>query len=383
MVLIEFPPKVEASWLESAISRCAAEPSDDVTLHLEGWKEVQLFGEGRLLQWMRHLQHSKQQVVLDLAGTLPTILEDPRDRLWTLFKDQLGAMVLVDAAAKVLDGAGIDRRNEIDAVQAAVLAAQGGEVGFGRERTLLCCDELGKPPAFRVFSHPEHESRYLKSRVRQLLAALWLKPQGEQLGWLASFVRELLSNTREHARDDLAGQPVDGIRFAQFRRISIDRQPGMERLVTDESPARGHLERLSSNPELGNAEYAHFVEVTVADSGVGIPARYRGTTDIYTGSALAEKEATIEATAPDKTSKLDGVMGSGQGLHTALEMAQRLHGLVVVRTGRWELVRDTTVAEPGEDGWRGIERPHLPGTAISMLLPWWQGAQTRIPASAQ
>jgi len=380
-VVVDFPSKVDAPWLETVIARSVSESGDSAVLCLREWEEMHALGEGRLLQWMRHLKQSGKRVVLDLAVHLPTIEDDPRHRLWPVFRDQLGAVILVDAADEILDGEGRDRRSEVDAVQMAKLASKGGEVGFGRERTLLRLDRLGAPPAFRVFTDEEDDCAHLGNRVDQLVKALGLKSIGDELGRLTSFTHELVANTREHACDDLDGVAIDGIRFAQIRRLSITRQRGMEQLVTSESHLQAYLERLANSDDL--EEDADFVEVTVADSGVGIPARLRGSMDIYQGPLSEETEATLEAMLANTTSLPPSVMGRGQGLDTAMRMADLLHGLVVVRTGRLELIQDTTLPAPEQDGWHIEERPHLPGTATSLLLPWWPGAQTRLKATAR
>lgn len=380
---IDFPSKVDAPWLEAVIARSAGEAGDSVVLRVRDWEEVHALGEGRLLQWMRHLKQGGKRVVLDLAVRLPAIEDDPRHRLWPIFRDRLGAMILVDAADEVLDGEGRDRRSEVEVVQTAKLASEGGEVGFGRERALLRLDRLGAPPGFRVFTDAEDDFAHLGNRVEQLVKALWLKPMGDQLGQLTSFVYELVANTRDHARDDLGGVSIDGIRFAQIRRLSVSRQRGMEQLMTSESRPQAYLERLASSDELEEGVATEFVEVTVADSGVGIPARLRQSMDVYRGPLSKESEVTLEATLVGTSSQPPSVIGSGQGLDTALRMADLLHGLVVVRTGRLELIRDTTQPAPEQDGWHIEERPHLPGTAISLLLPWWAGAQTQLEATVR
>lgn len=382
-MVIEFPSKLDAAWLESAIA-ASAESDGAVVLDLRRWTDTHALGEGRLLQWMRDLARRGKPVVLNLSRELPTVEEDPRHPLWPVFRNRLGAMVMVEAAGEVLDPDGNDRRPEVSAVQMAELASKGGEVGFGRERALLRFDRLGAPRSFRAFTDPEDSFAQLEGRIGQLVRALNLKPIGEeQLAQLTSFVHETVDNTREHARDDLEGNPIDGMRFTQIRRLSVTRQQGIERLATAGSHLSAYLERLSSSADLDGEGMADFVEATVADSGVGIPARLLGSLDVYGDPLPAEVELTLRAMRAGTSSKPSAVMGSGLGLDIGLRMAQLLRGLVVLRTGRLELIRDTTL-EPvaGQEGWHINELPYLPGTAISLVLPWWRGAQTQLQAAA-
>jgi hypothetical protein len=380
-VVIEFPPKIDASWLEGAIARSAAEQSDSVTIRLQAWNDMHLFAEGRLLQWMRHFQEEGKEVLVELGCQLPGIEEEPRHKLWELFRDRLGAVILTNAADEVRDSNGGNRREEIKQLQVAGLARAGGEIGFGRERALLRLDRLVAPPSFRAFTEEEDDFSHLRSRVSQLAKdAFGLKPKGLLRERLTSFVHELVANTRVHARDDLTGQAIEAVRFAQLRRLIVNRQQGMGQLTTEEGPVQGYLQRLASQTDAGVE--AVFVELTVADSGVGIPARLRGSTDIYGEPLAVEKEATLEAMLLETSSRPASVMGRGKGLDTALRMADLLHGLVAIRTGRLELVRDTTLSGAATSEWHITERPHLPGTTVSILLPWWPGAQIEIDQAA-
>ncbi len=377
-MLIEFPPKLDAGWLEGAIVESAGADAV-VTLGMRRLKDIDGLGEGRLLQWMQELKRRQVRVVLDLGQSLPSIVDEPRHPLWPIFQNRLGAMLLVDAADEVHDGDGRDRRADLIAVQKSVLVSTGGEPGFGRERTLLRLDRVGAPPAFRPFSSPENDFKKIETRVDQLIRkGLHLEPLGVRgLQQLTSFVHELVANTRMHGRDDLAGVPIAGVRFAQIRRLTFSRQPGMERLSMGGSMPEQYLARLSNSAEWGSSKSATFVEVTVADSGVGIPARLRGSLGVYTGSIEEETEATLEAMSPEGSSRSSSEPGSGLGLDTAKKMAHQLGGLVVVRTGRLELSRDASLAaeaEPEAVDWRIDPRPYLPGTAISLFLPWWPGA---------
>ncbi len=383
-MIIDFPPKVDAQWLEDALARADPGAGEPVVLRVRNRVDIHMLGEGRLLQWMRHFKQGGRRIVLELEQRLPSIEDDPRHVMWPMFRERLGGLILVDAASEVRDSSGRDRRAEIEEVQASELRSMGGEVGYGRERALVRLDRLGAPPSFRAFTSQDDAFSCVEDRVEQLaVKALKLEPEGDELDHLTTYIHELIENTREHAVDDLDGNPAEGMRFAQIRHLSVNRQRGTEQLATSEGRPRAYLDRLAHGDDMVATTKAWFVEVTVADSGVGIPARLRGSMDVYRGALSLETEATLEAMLPDKSSKPASRIGSGQGLDEARQMAANLHGLVVVRTGRLELTHDTTQPAPENNGWQIVERPHLPGTAISLLLPWWRGGQTRIESTAR
>jgi hypothetical protein len=381
-LIIELPPKIDADWVERAFAGCLEDPADSVLIEIKHWEGSSGLAEGRLLQWMLRLEQSGKRTLLSLGQQLPALGDAPRHPLWQTLRDRLGALILAEAAKRILDPGGVDRREEIGAAQRSQLSAQGGDVGSGSEQAVVRLDRIGSPTSLRAFTDAEDDFELIRARIRQFAGGLNLEPiGGEHLEELASFAYEAVENTREHACDDLGGAAIDGLRFLQIRRLSVTRRRGMDQLLTSKGGLQAYLERLSTSAELGDEKVASFVEVTIADSGIGIPARLLGSTDVYSDPLSAETELTLRAMRPDSSSKARSIMGRGQGLFNAMRMAALLRGLVVVRTGRLELIRDTTLAPArGQDGWHINELEYLPGTTISLLLPWWQGAQARLGA---
>lgn len=382
-MIIKFPARLDAPWLERAFLSCL-EGEDRVQIEIQGWQGSQGLAEGRLLQWLLRLRQDGKRVEVSLGRELPAVDDDPGHRLWRSLRDSLGALILTEVAESLIDAEGEDRRPEAAAVQLAALSSRGGEVGTGADRAAVRLDRIGSPRSLRPFTDPENDFVHIRDRIKRFANDLNLEPIGpEQLEQLTSFAHETVENTRDHACHDLDRRSIDGMRFLQVRRLAITRRRRMEQLVTSKSHLQAYLERLATSAELGDEGVANFVEVTVADSGIGIPARLLGSTDVYADPLSAETELTLRAMRPDSSSKPTSVMGSGQGLFNAMEMAALLRGLVVVRTGRLELIRDTTLeAARGQDGWHIEERGFVPGTAVSLLLPWWPGAQAQLDHTA-
>lgn len=368
---LDVPHEIDSAWVESAVERTKGER--DLKLALTRLGEADLLGEGRLLQWLALAKRESKPISLRLDQDLPLVEDEPRHSAWISARDSLATLILIEHAERILDRKGKDRREELADVAWGNLQAKGGHVGFGRERSIVSIDRPEAPKSFHPFHEKSEQFTQVRIALRELGALLQLHGIGESgLEAATTFAGEVIENTREHAREDLSGSPIQGMRFVQLRRHQITRQRGMAQLPIREGRLRDYLNRVSEADELGNENVAQFAELTVADSGVGIPARLLDSEDVYSGPLAAETELTLRAMRPDESSKPKSVPGRGQGLRNALDAAAELHGIVVVRTGRLSLTRDTTEPAPrGQDGWHIDEAPLIRGTAISMLLPWW------------
>jgi hypothetical protein len=372
---LDMPPEIDSAWVESAIERTESERNLELTL--TRLSEADLLGEGRLLQWLAFAKHESRPISLRLNQDLPPIEEEPQHKVWISARDSLATLILVEHAERILDRDGNDRREDLVDVALGNLRAKGGQVGFGRERSIVSLDRPQAPRAFHPFREKSEQFTQVRIALRELGRVLQLQGIGETgLEAATTFAGEVIENTREHAREDLSGRRIEGMRFVQLRRHQITRQRGMARLPVREGRLRDYLNRVSETDELGEENVAQFAELTVADSGVGIPARLLGSEDVYSGPIAAETELTLRAMRPDESSQPKSVPGRGQGLKNALDAAAELRGIVVIRAGRLSLTRDTTEAAPrGQDGWHIDEAPLIRGTAVSMLLPWWPLSQ--------
>jgi hypothetical protein len=375
---IEMPQPFDADRVEAVIQRAEAEPSLELAT---GSLEIgDLLGEGRLLQLLATRRRAGLPLVCRLARDLPELSESPGHESWQALRASLTALILVEAASKFLDSRGNDRRVEMLEVIEGSLTSQGGEFGFGKERSIVSLDRPAAPPTFRPFLHEGDHFDRTGRRIGELRAALNLEeidPRSQEA--ITTFAGELLENTLDHARYDLQGEPVGGLRFIQLRRHAITKQRGMDRLAVSEGRIRDYLLRLADDDVRGSGDASQFVELTVADCGIGFPARLLGSEEIYEGPIAAEVELALKAMDPGESSKPKSVPGRGQGLRNALDAAAELRGLVVFRAGRLALIRDATVEPPpGQDGWQVDVLPYVSGTAVSLLLPWWRAAQHQI-----
>lgn len=133
-----------------------------------------------------------------------------------------------------------------------------------------------------------------------------------------------------------------------------------------------------------------LVEITVADGGIGIPARMARTSDVYAGNHGDERRLFTRAMQPGASSKAGGEPGWGLGYRKMLRAAFHLRGIVVIRSGRVSMTKtyvgsdvdagdfnDATSAafsfDMTDDG-----SPLIGGTAVSLLFPLEPSAQPRL-----
>jgi hypothetical protein len=185
---------------------------------------------------------------------------------------------------------------------------------------------------------------------------------------LARLAHEAVTNVVDHAFSAPwceQGTPLGYLSVRWYRTISAknDELGGLRSYI------RAHREQLASTDTI-----AGWMEIVVADDGVGIAARQAQVdeTNMYCGSISAEDEALHDALKSSSTVKLrtlDAQLRGEPGYGTAimLECLKSIKAYAALRTGRclvefdpWRYQRFELNA--ARLGW-------LPGTAMQMLLP--------------
>jgi hypothetical protein len=191
---------------------------------------------------------------------------------------------------------------------------------------------------------------------------------------LARFAAEALNNTREHGTTDSAGAGIDGLRFLLMRRLSLVQEGTSAELRSESARLDGYL--AAAREWLGaRATQTPLMEVTVADSGIGIVGRFK-TPEAYSGPVETEIEAVMEAVEPRTTSKPGSPPGAGMGLDKMLTSTRQLGGLMVIRSGRLDLCYDGLASRRAQNAvWTHEVRAFAPGTAVSALFPWHDRTQ--------
>lgn len=193
-------------------------------------------------------------------------------------------------------------------------------------------------------------------------------PQGEFVRMVRIFVAEAMSNVRIHGTSDIDGTPINGLAFAAIRRFSYRDHP--DAFMAAAGARREYLEKVADLTP-GGAARLTFVEFTIADSGVGIPARYGGTAAIY-GKPFRE-EATMLQRAFSMAEESPDNTGEGLGLFKIQGATKGLRALLSIRTGRSEATKhflDDPEASLMSINVASQPRTLLGGTALSLLVPW-------------
>jgi hypothetical protein len=192
----------------------------------------------------------------------------------------------------------------------------------------------------------------------------------------AQFTFEVVQNTRDHGATHLHGERIDGVRFVVVRLLPL-RTIAPRRRHAD--PVQDYCARLVQAKGLGPETPRSALEITVADCGVGIPARITGQMEIYSKSISEERTALVRALVLRTTSKPATQTGAGYGLYSAMLATQDLRGLALVRTGRLLLYKDFLNNEhTAMSDWAHDERPFVAGTSVSLFFPLFESGQGRL-----
>lgn len=356
------PTRVDAGWVERELVDPQVHRAGAIVLNLDRVTSFDTLGESRLLSVLSQIRRARGEIHLTCGAELDVENGSP-DRLVKLLRDTLGGIVLAQLATTAVDGRGVDRIIEIRRAQAETAARHDGIFRHGREWAAPIIDTFGAPPPSRLLtgSDEAYQSLFIE-RVALLNLGLLTDIS---LSSLVEFSYEAFDNTRQHGSSTLERQPIEGVRFVLQRVINANRErlADLARRV-DREPFGSYLNELAA--DIGTASELRLVELTITDSGIGIPARMSGTEDIYTGPYEIERDAVKRAFAVGSTTRTSA-RGRGRGLVKVLRAAEALEAMLSVRVGRTELHRKFT---NGDTGWHETQSELIGGTSVSMLFLW-------------
>jgi hypothetical protein len=252
-------------------------------------------------------------------------------------------------------------------------------VWSGAEIAAPIIDRFGYPaPAPLVV--PDDQGVFAAKFKQLLFRDLGLLRLNEKLiDNVCEFAFEILQNTRQHGSDDLQGNPLNGIRFLSVRRMNIT----PDRLLVSQESSSPFFSYLDQLKDCFVIKPQQLVEITIADSGIGIPARMLGSMDVYSSPINEEKEALAVALSPEGTSKPSSVMGAGLGLFKVMQATHQLKGLIVFRTGRSCMYKHYLGDFDDEfslelSNWPNTSYQLISGTSVSLIFPWTEASQLEL-----
>lgn len=195
-------------------------------------------------------------------------------------------------------------------------------------------------------------------------------------GALAGILRELMRNTHNWARKDATETPYGSHRSVRgFRIESHTADAARDEAALD---LDGPLAHYFGHPRLAPRRgQRRFVELTIFDSGPGLAARFLRDRLGDRVPTLEQEEAELRrCIRKHMTSSLE--WHRGQGLAEVINLADKAHGFIWIRSGRLSLYRDFVASPCGDDAhdaerlsqWRPDAPPApVAGTSIVAILP--------------
>ena len=371
---LRFPLKgtVSANDMERLLAEASHPDVKHVSLDVRGIKNDSAVGAARAVGVLAELRRRSipVEVVLDLGGSDRTVRDS---RFQSFFVDQAFGFTLGSFATDIRTVQGQSVRKEVADLQRVALDENEGVIGKGDQIAMPMLDTFPWPTRAALVNADTVSD--FAAQLRTAVRRLGLPPL-PALSSIADFAWETLENGAQHATTDNNGQKVNGLRMILIRRIGI-RGAEKERLADlGAGPGQRFIDDLYRRESADFLAKQVLVEVTVVDSGIGIPARLSGDDDIYDGPHDEEVRYVNRAVEAKTTSKVVNDPDVGLGLWKAMHACFELSGVAVVRTGRTTVGRDYTGDErrwPDPELYAVHDVQHrIAGTAWTLVVPWWE-----------
>ncbi len=384
LVRRRLPDQISAGYIENLNSAISEAKPHTLTLDLTDVKRCRLFAEGRLLGLLSLADRLSIKTNVELSAPLPPTTLGT-SRYWKLFLESILGFILGQLATRIVDPAGRNWKLLIIDRQSNVLQSEShknyqGIIGSGKELAAPIVDRFGGPPTSAIVTC--NNPLMFPGLFRGLLFERFGLPRLNEavVNTLSDFVFEALQNIRDHAAIDFNNEPVGGVSFLSLRRLNL-REEQLDDLIGQErTPVSKYLEALKAVIPTFHQRPDQLLEVTIADSGVGIPARMARSMTVYDRDFNLERDYLLRALTKDGTSKASSVVGCGLGLFKIMEATRNVKGLIVFRTGRLQMYRHYLGAE---DDWPSLNLHDwdvgkiklIGGTCISLIMPWMEVGQ--------
>jgi hypothetical protein len=342
--------------LEQYLARVSG--NDILNINLTGNPRWRFLAESSLLSLLMQAASLHSKVFVHLKSVQRGQFPDAVRRQLT---ETVPGLLLGRFTDDLFDAEGKPLKSMVRTAQNDALNSSRGIVNSGHEASAVAIDDFLAPSPARIFAPKTLDStRQIEELVQKVVGHD--PPRFAQARYVWHFVNELVQNTRDHALKSPDGRPISGARFLTVRRINASMRAA-EWYETADTPFVDYLREL-------NDDSADFVELTVADSGIGVPARLAGRLDVYKGSIAEEVELLARAFRNGESSKPASVAGRGLGFSNVLRAVKALSGMLSIRTGRLLKYKHFASTATHNVPATVVERQLIRGTTVSILVPW-------------
>jgi len=379
-ITLALPRTTSADGIEAMINEIRGQ-CELLRIDLLQYRHTRIFAESRLLGMLARVKSQGTRITVRLPISANALLAATGGKYKTLFGSSALGVVLAQFADSIEDSTRQDIRYPILTAQFNELSRSSGFLSSGGHMAsaIFLDAPIGSPRSADVFWRSDDVAAFrtiLRSRVLEPIGVdNFVHLGGGTVADLARLVYEAVDNTELHARTDLDGTPLSGVRFVVARRFTGQDEPLKKLSTSSSSPFFTYYKALLDRefpPDF-------FVELSIADGGVGVAARLAQTMAIYQRSIEEERAIIQEAMMIGRTSRQEREGNAGLGFAEILDRIRRVHGFFAIRTGRSYLSRHylDDASAIGDTELRATRSAYslIAGTSLNVIVPFWRSTR--------
>ena len=332
-------------------------PHAQVVLDMSQCRHIDVGAGWRLGNALRRLQDSHLTIRVPEPGDFTGF--------WFLHFTRSGLGLSIAHHARRVEARGVDITERVKHYYAKPRQIQQAPQELGG-RSWISTNFCLIPDLHKASFNPEHEGQF-RTVLHTLLPYVGIDERvyGQvSLRAIASLLFEAIQNVYDHA----ARLPLSrGTTILSYLALRSYRRINNPKAFTSDFPSY-----LAALAEQGLATDEGFVELVVADDGIGIPARQGLSEDVYWKSFQREETLLREALADHGSVKINArdapVRGDpGYGFSAIQRALHNLGAFAVLRTGRSLVAFDAFRGRPDFD--LKSEVGYMPGTVLQVVFP--------------
>ncbi len=339
--------------------------SNDVVFEISRSAGFEVGVQGVALSILRNVCSNENTLVLECEFDEPTTSETVDN---TIFSTPFGYSLA--RLASGINFAKSAMSPGFKALLASIYSKRGGELGDGKQCSLVCVDpRFSLPPVLRKYTDRDNLSEFpapssFSAELRRMSVGMGFSNLLNSITEtsLISYVYEVFRNSLEHG---VAGGPTRSTRALILEKIVMQGAASASRQISSE--LRGYLSRVSDKG--GSETGLGVICITVADQGTGIQTTLPQANDLET-----VEERFVRAFAVGESRKPKGLVSRGLGLPNAVTAAHKLGAMIQITSGELTCTHDFSI---GDDKYPMLDFSKISklpsrinlGTSISIYIP--------------